>query len=131
MGTPYTVGFMKNLTYYPQIPYPWLYRYSVRKANPQYTHEKPYFWGDTGRMMMGGKYTPVHTTFMAASGFTCCGKHCIEQENINASLNVPPLHCMWVPSPPIMNLSPFTPAQGQCQAQPPCQCWFFWCHGWV
>jgi hypothetical protein len=45
----------KNCTRYLQILYLWLYRYgvhgfgySVRKADPQYTHDKPYKLGFTG-----------------------------------------------------------------------------------
>ena len=42
MGTPYTVGFVRNHTHYLQIPYLWLYGYSVQKADLWYAHEKPY-----------------------------------------------------------------------------------------
>ena len=48
MGTPYTAGFIRNCTCYPQILYLWLYgysvhgyRYGVQKADLQYTREKP------------------------------------------------------------------------------------------
>jgi hypothetical protein len=48
VGTPCTMGFMKNCTHYPQIPHLWLYgygvhrfRYSVQKADLWYTHDKP------------------------------------------------------------------------------------------
>ena len=36
-GTSCTVGFRKNRTHYLHIPYPWLYRYGVQKADPWYT----------------------------------------------------------------------------------------------
>ena len=60
--------------------------------------------------MMGGGYTPVHTTFVPPLALLGAGKHRREQENINPSLNAPPPPYVRVPSPPIMNPSPFAPA---------------------